>query len=305
MGELNEKKKLLISFSGGRTSAYMTWWMQNIWKERDNHEMVVVFANTGREREETLQFVNQCDRYFGFKTVWVEAKVVHEKRKGTTFSIVNFETASRNGEPFEQVISKYGIPNAAFLHCTRELKMQPIKSYAKSLKWSDYKIALGIRSDEPKRLDWEKSKKENIIYLAQLIQVNKSDINLHWSKQPFDLKLKGYEGNCKTCWKRTFRKLVTIARENPHWFDFMKQMELEYGYYVSEGIKNRIDKIEFPIKFFRSNKSVEDVFEMAKDKSILNAKDDSRNTNYQVSIWQDGTELDSTNGCVESCEVFS
>ena len=44
---------------------------------------------------------------------------------------------------------------------------------------------------------------------------------------------------------------------------------------------------------------------MAKDKSIKNAIDDSRNTNYQVSIWQDGTELDSTNGCVESCEVFS
>jgi hypothetical protein len=119
------------------------------------------------------------------------------------------------------------------------------------------------------------------------------------------LQLKGYEGNCKTCWKKTFRKLVTIARENPQWFEFMKQMELEYGNYISDGIKDRVETIELPIKFFRSNKSVEDIFEMAKDKSIKNAIDDSRNTNYQVSIWQDGTELDSANGCVESCEVFS
>ena len=132
-----------------------------------------------------------------------------------------------------------------------------------------------------------------------------TQVNNFCDKMPFRLKLKGYEGNCKTCWKKTFRKLVTIARENPQWFDFMKQMELEYGNFISNGIKDRLETIEFPIKFFRSNKSVQDIFEMAKDKSIKNAIDDSRNTNYQVSIWQDGTELDSTNGCVESCEVFS
>jgi hypothetical protein len=32
----------------------------------------VVFANTGQEREETLEFVKQCDDHFGFGTVWIE-----------------------------------------------------------------------------------------------------------------------------------------------------------------------------------------------------------------------------------------
>ena len=62
-------KKQVCSFSGGRTSAYMTYWMLNEWKDRDKYEMIVVFANTGKEREETLDFVEKCDKAFGFNVV--------------------------------------------------------------------------------------------------------------------------------------------------------------------------------------------------------------------------------------------
>lgn len=54
------RKKLLVSFSGGLTSAYMTKWiLDNL---SNQYEMIVVYANTGKEREETLQFVNECDK---------------------------------------------------------------------------------------------------------------------------------------------------------------------------------------------------------------------------------------------------
>lgn len=107
------KKKLLVSFRG-HTSAFMTkWCIDNL---SNQYEIVVVFANTGKEREETLQFVNECDKRFNFNTVWVEAVVNPEKRKATTFKVVSFKSASRNGEPFENVIKNMEFPMLSF--CT-------------------------------------------------------------------------------------------------------------------------------------------------------------------------------------------
>lgn len=119
-------------------------------------EIIVVYANAGLEHEETLKFIANRNTYFGFNTVWVEAVVNPIRGKGTTHKIVDFHTASRNGEPFEQVIIKYGIPNIKCKHCTRELKIQPIHSYAKNeLSWKNYYTAIGIRADKAKRIQKE------------------------------------------------------------------------------------------------------------------------------------------------------
>ena len=118
------KEKLLISFSGGRTSAYMTWWLLNY--KRDLYEMLVVFANTGKEREETLEFVRDCDNYFGFNTVWIEAVTNPKNTYGVTAKVVNFESADRKGTPFEEVIKKHGLPNQHMPHCSRQMKKEAI-----------------------------------------------------------------------------------------------------------------------------------------------------------------------------------
>lgn len=92
---MKNKPKLLVSFSGGETSAFMAQWL---WKHhRDDYDMIFVFANTGQENEETLEFVQKCADHFGFPVVWVEAVVHHGKRKASTHRIVDFETASRDG----------------------------------------------------------------------------------------------------------------------------------------------------------------------------------------------------------------
>ena len=68
--------------------------------------------------------------------------------------------------------------------------------------------------------------------------------------------------------------------------------------------KTGLDKIiEPPFRFFRGNKLVEDIEQMSKE-NFEAPVDDARNTNYQHSLLHDGTELDISNGCIESCEVF-
>lgn len=297
---ITEKKKLCLSFSGGRTSAFMTkWCLDNL---GDEYEMIVVFANTGQEHEETLKFVDKCDKHFGFNVTWVECVTNPEHGKGVGFKIVDFETADRSGATFEAMISKHGIPNSNFPHCSRELKANTIRAFLRGIGWQDYFTAIGIRSDEPSRLNWERAKIDRLIYpLATLIRTTRFHINFWWSKQPFDLELKSYEGNCKWCWKKALRKLLTLATEAPEVFDFPKKMEEKYGGFIPESrIENQKD-LELPIHFFRDNMSVEELFEEAK-LPFTPAIDESKDLNMQRALWDDF--LDSNYGCVESCEAF-
>ncbi len=184
------KKAIICSFSGGRTSAYMSMLMKEQYKDSED-ELIFIFANTGKEREETLDFVNWCDKTFKLNLVWVEANVHHNERKSTSHNIVDYKTASRNGEPFKEIIKKYGISNQAFPHCTRELKQNPIASYIKSLGFSkkDYKTAIGIRIDESRRM----GAKKEIIYplyeesIKTGLAINNIFIRNFWSNQCFGL----------------------------------------------------------------------------------------------------------------------
>ena len=295
-----QSNKLLISFSGGETSAYMTWWLLNEFK--DWKEMIVVFANTGEENEQTLEFVNKCDKELGFNTVWVEAVINPIFRKGTRHKIVTFETANRNGNPFEKMIEKYGMPNINYPHCSRELKGNVIRSYARSIKWkkNDYKTAIGIRSDEIDRIskDWEK---EKLWYPLISSKITKPFINKFWNNQSFRLELKGYEGNCKTCWKKSLRKHLTIAKEHPNHFDNFKLWEMKFDRFVPE---SRVkDEESLPIRFFRDNLSVDNILELSK-KPFKPALNDAENYTEVIQLGLFDIPLDLSNGCIESCEVF-
>ena len=139
--------RLFISFSGGRTSAYMT--QRLLAKKPKSTKAVVLFANTGQEHEETLKFVERCDRHFGFNVKWVEAVVSPPSGMRTMHRVVDFASADREGKPYEEVIRKYGLANPDYPHCTRELKLHPMYSYIHDrLGWGkgSYDIAIGIRA---------------------------------------------------------------------------------------------------------------------------------------------------------------
>lgn len=281
---------LVISFSGGETSAYMAKWLIDN-RSQEYDRVFCVFANTGQENEETLEFVNECDKAFNLGIYWIEAVVHHGERKGTSHKVVTFESASRDGEPFEEVIKKYGIPNKSYPHCTRELKLAPIKTWLKEQGITDYHMAIGIRADEIDRMQAD-AKSKGLIYPLVKLAVTKPDVNLFWSKMRFRLRLKGYQGNCKWCWKKSMRKHLTLINETPKAYDFPERMELEHGLsgHNEDGTKR---------VFFRQNMSTKDLKELAKQ-PFTKADDDSV-------IYPEpdlfGFDLDVAGGCSESCEV--
>jgi hypothetical protein len=245
-----ENKIYVVMFSGGRTSAFLAKYM----KEHPHYKnCIFVFMNTGKEREETLQFAEKCDKKFGLNLVYLEALVNNEKGKGTTYTIVDFETASRNGEPFEAMLKKYPLPNNMASNCTRELKQRPIDAYLRD-NYKDFDIikVVGIRADEAHRKSVN-AEIEKVIYpLCDEIQINSKFIRNWWERQSFDLSLKDYQGNCDLCFKKSLKKRLTIIKENPQIAKWWLDMEQKYS---SE---------EIPRFDLRTNKSIEQLVEMSK-----------------------------------------
>ena len=264
-------KNLLVTFSGGRTSAFMAHLINNHPKYKE-FRTLFVFANTGKEKEETLEFVNRCGKEFNLNIEWVEAWVNPKKGKGTDYKIVQFNNASRRGEPFEDVIKKYGLPSKLYRHCTRELKEVPIHKYAKEyFKGEKYYTALGIRADEKHRL----KKKDGYIYPLAKLNIDEPFIRRWWSTQSLDLKLKDYEGNCDLCFLKTKRKKLTILRDNPSVFNWWNEMEINHGkgkqpiFDVYRGLDLR-KLLSLSKKQFRT---VEDLHELRKTQGAMFEQD--------------------------------
>lgn len=293
-------KNLLVSFSGGETSAFMAQWLYKHYEEHGYENIVFVYANTGLENEQTLEFIERCNKHFSLNIQWIEAEVIHEYKKGTRYYTTDFDNASRNGEPFEQMIKKYGIPNQANPQCTRELKGAPILAFGKQwFNGEKYHTAIGIRRDEADRIN-DKASQMGFIYPLisdKMIPTIKEMINFYWRSMPFRLELKGYQGNCSTCWKKADKKLYQIAKENPIAFEFMDRMEQKYGNFFPpqriEKWKQEGKEVPTNITFFRNNRSAKQILEEAKSWNGI-IKNDADKYTYQ---------LDLLGG--DSCEVWS
>lgn len=286
------RKRLFISFSGGRTSAAMTY-MLLLQLDPSEWEIVILFANTGEEDEETLRFVDRCDRLLfqplGGSVVWIEGVTDLRKGKGQSFKVVTFETAARDGEPFRKAIEKFGVPNSSVPHCTRETKVRPMEAYLRSIRWraGTYTTALGIRADEIDRLK-PTAKKDKIWYPLAELGATKVHVVLLWRGMPFDLYIPEHRGNCLTCWKKSLRKLMTVAKESPEAFDFNREMERAHGW-VSP---IQLDK---PRRFFRDYLTADEIIAKAQQ---------------PFEPFVDGNEafdpeLDVGGGCGDSCEIYT
>ena len=65
-----------ISFSGGRTSAYMLY---KILESNDGlpERAKVIFTNTGREMNQSLDFVQECSERWNVNVTWLEYDLIN------------------------------------------------------------------------------------------------------------------------------------------------------------------------------------------------------------------------------------
>lgn len=293
-------RTVLVSISGGRTSGYMARWMQqNPDKVAesigvDEVKLVYVFANTGMEHPDTLRFLRDIDDNFGLGIVWIEGVTQHNVRVSTQHRVVDFDSAYTCDQwtdvdhPFHSTILKYGIPNIAFPLCTREMKLNPIKSYMKSLglkQMADYHSAIGIRSDESRRVSIS-AEVQNIIYpLIDMIPADKEDVLEWWSQYEWDLSIPEWLGNCVGCYKKSYKKLKAVSEDFPQAFEFTSAMESMHGRIGSEIKKDPTNPDRTFFRMRASTAKLVESFEHAGDHvSYINLMDDA--------------------GCSESCEVF-
>lgn len=242
----------VVSFSGGRTSGLMLRRILDAHGGSLPADRVVLFCNTGKERPETLDFVEECSQQWACPITWLEYRytaglpIRHTKAgkpacldsRAHGFVVVNYATASRDGRPFADAIrarcdfraakGEPGLlPHVMGRYCTAELKTRTKGRYVRSvLGWTDgYSNAIGFRADEPKRVAKVMScdftaeaacNGERPLVPLHSAGVTEADVMGFWKRQPFDLRLQQHEGNCDLCFLKAPWKLKEIMRRQPH-----------------------------------------------------------------------------------------
>jgi len=218
-----------ISFSGGRTSGYMLYKVLEAGGGQLPSDAIVCFANTGKEDEATLKFVQACSDNWNVEIHWVEYQDAEP-----AFVRVDFQTASRNGEPFEALIRKRQyLPNPVTRFCTSELKIRIIHKYLKSLGWEHNETMdwVGMRADEQRRAAKIADKSRIPLVTAG---VTKETVGEFWRNQSFDLELPNMNGvtmhgNCDLCFLKGGAQVLSLIAEKPErgiWWAKMEALAL-------------------------------------------------------------------------------
>jgi len=200
-------------------------------------EAMVCFANTGKEDEATLKFVQDCSDNWNVPITWLEYVDAEETKD--RWKQVNFETASRDGEPFEALIRKRNyLPNPVSRFCTVELKVRTIHRYLKANGWTEWDSMLGIRADEQRRLakigNQDYGKHEEKIAPLGGMGVTKETVGNFWRNQSFDLGLPNMNGvtmhgNCDLCFLKGGAQVLSLIQEKPEravWWAKMEALAL-------------------------------------------------------------------------------
>lgn len=223
--------------SGGRTSGLMAALL--------DPEIHLTFQNTGREHPKTLDFLRNLEESLGRKITWLEFRA--PKKKGAPprdfeFAEVSYATADRSGGPFESFMASIAdyratkgeeaiSPWARQRICTAYMKQKVKDRWAKRNGWDSFDTFLGLRYDEPARVNRIKDLcTDRYDFSAPLsdARITKADVLQFWSEQSFDLDLLDRQGNCTACFLKDQSDLSRVLQEPETEADWWIRMEKTY-----------------------------------------------------------------------------
>lgn len=287
-----DSKNIFCSVSAGYSSVMMAIKLREWFPD---YNIINVMANTSKEREESLHFMNECDKYFKLNLVWLEAEF-HEKGTGVTPNIVTYEKLKRNGEIFEAGIKKLGIPSKVNKWCNRDMKLEVLRKYADSVFGrNDYSVAVGLRIDEMDRVRKD-YKENNIFYPLMDRKISQKERNKFWKDQTIQITIPAFKGNCDICFAKSNRKLMTILKQEPNRGNWWDDMIKKYGTITIEGKPSYNDLMEENngMTFYRGYNTIEDLVKMAQQ-PFKQATDEYI---YENDLF------DSEDECGSGCQVF-
>ena len=143
--------KHIVSFSGGRTSAYLVHLMEQR-RKNEGLDVDYIFMDTGAEHPKTYEFIKKIVNYYNINLTVLNISVNPELGKGNGYSIHSVDSIGWDLSRFKALVDKYGNPyNPSGGYCTDQIKTQTYKRYLKDIK-TDVTSWIGIRIDEPSRL---------------------------------------------------------------------------------------------------------------------------------------------------------
>lgn len=273
--------KKVVSFSGGRTSAYLCYLMI----EKFGRENVdFVFMDTGFEHPATYDFVRSVGDGLDIHITCLRGNFNSELGMGVSYDVVPIFNIGCDLAPFANMIKKYGVPYVGGMFCTDRMKLRPFQKYCNDKYGKGgYETWLGIRADEPSRL----TKKNGIRYLSEISDFEKQDIINWWKSKDFDLEIEEWLGNCVFCPKKSNLKLAAAQRDEPEiYFKWLEAIHDD-----SVRVDNKTGNWS---KMYRGKQSLE---------SLIATFDGS--TGQEIKQRLRGIKSTNTGSCSESCEVFS
>ena len=281
--EAEVSKVNLVSFSGGRTSAYLVWLMEQK-RKNEGWYVAYVFMDTGAEHPATYQFIRDIVNHWGIDLTCLRVRYNPNLGTGNSYDVVSVNDIGPDLAPWKGMVNKYGSPSAVAPYCTTRMKTDPHNKWANDIYGKDgYITWLGIRADEPRRL----KSVEGIKFLAEISDMEKPDILQWWEAQPFDLGIEEHLGNCVFCIKKSLNKLgLAIKDEERLAAEFIE---------MSEGDEVRVTgRKHNHKKMYRKMLHLSDIKQMYAE--------EPRDELYKRLRF---TKQFDTGSCTESCEVFN